>query len=120
LTHGNGFETQYSHLKSISPSIRWCAYIKRGERLGSMGETGNATGPHLHFGVAIGRRVVDPRPYMLGADGRGTLSGSFFAHSCSNQPEYAQIDHDMRDALRGGVRRQADAVRSGARSNAVQ
>jgi murein DD-endopeptidase MepM/ murein hydrolase activator NlpD len=118
LTHGNGFETQYSHLKSIAPSIRWCARIKRGERLGSMGETGNATGPHLHFGIAIGRRMVDPRPYMLGSNGNGLMNGAFFSKKCSDQPEFPEVDAGMREALRGGQRRQADAVRpsSGARA----
>ncbi len=120
MTHGNGIESQYSHLKSIAPSIRWCARIKRGERIGSMGETGNSTGPHLHFGVAVNRRMVNPMSYMIGSNGRGLVSGGFLSQKCSDQKEYPEIDADMREALRGGERRQAPGVRTATRTRAAR
>lgn len=45
--------TLYGHLSSISASEH--TYIKRGQKLGSVGSTGVSTGPHLHFQAMYGR-----------------------------------------------------------------
>jgi murein DD-endopeptidase MepM/ murein hydrolase activator NlpD len=109
LTHGNGIETQYSHLSAISPTLRWGMCVKRGDRLGKMGKSGNSTGPHLHFGVAVNRTPVDPRPYMLGS------TGNFLSPSCSDLPKHGDIDLEMVNDLRNSVRQQAPVVRAGRR-----
>jgi len=49
--HGGGVATLYAHLSAFSVSEG--SYIAQGGRLGSVGMTGTATGPHLHFEVRI-------------------------------------------------------------------
>jgi murein DD-endopeptidase MepM/ murein hydrolase activator NlpD len=47
LRHANGYETQYLHLSRIL--VRTGQRVESGERIGLVGQTGLATGPHLHF-----------------------------------------------------------------------
>jgi murein DD-endopeptidase MepM/ murein hydrolase activator NlpD len=49
LRHANGYETQYLHLSRIV--VRSGQRVETGDRIGSVGQTGLATGPHLHFNV---------------------------------------------------------------------
>jgi len=47
LRHANGYETQYLHLSRIL--VRTGQRVESGDRIGLVGRTGLATGPHLHF-----------------------------------------------------------------------
>jgi murein DD-endopeptidase MepM/ murein hydrolase activator NlpD len=49
VDHGNGFATLYAHLNSIF--VRPGESISRGQQIGTVGMTGNSTGPHLHFEI---------------------------------------------------------------------
>ena len=51
IDHGNGFLTYYGHLNSVSSSISLETEVSTGSYLGTIGQTGAATGPHLHFGL---------------------------------------------------------------------
>ena len=58
INHGYGLKTSYSHCSEI---IVWeGAYIRQGERIGKVGQTGMATGPHLHFSVMVDELYVNP------------------------------------------------------------
>jgi murein DD-endopeptidase MepM/ murein hydrolase activator NlpD len=58
LDHGLGLYTLYMHLDRVD--VTEGGLIGRGETLGSVGSTGRATGPHLHFQVQLKRARVDP------------------------------------------------------------
>ncbi|OGG53900.1 hypothetical protein A2851_03280 [Candidatus Kaiserbacteria bacterium RIFCSPHIGHO2_01_FULL_53_29] len=51
IKHGNGLSTMYAHLSQTSVSKG--ASVSTGQIIGYSGETGYATGPHLHFGVYV-------------------------------------------------------------------
>ena len=65
LSHENGVETLYCHLlaANISEGVR----VRRGDVIGFVGQTGLATGPHLHFEVSIDGVKRDPDFLLEGA-----------------------------------------------------
>ena len=62
----DGFTYYYAHLQK--QTVKAGQYVKQGEVLGTVGNTGNAklTPPHLHFGMYSFRGAVDPLPYVKG------------------------------------------------------
>ncbi|WP_415661291.1 peptidoglycan DD-metalloendopeptidase family protein [Roseateles sp.] len=59
VRHGGDRTTVYAHLSRID--VKKGQRIEQGQRLGAVGATGWATGPHLHFEFRVGGRHVDPR-----------------------------------------------------------
>jgi len=49
VNHGNGYVTSYSHLKDMR--TRKGRQVKKGDIIGTIGTTGNASGPHLHYTI---------------------------------------------------------------------
>jgi len=62
VEHEDGYETRYAHLKSID--VKKGRKLKRGAVVGTVGESGNATGPHLHYEVRLHGTPVNPRSYL--------------------------------------------------------
>jgi murein DD-endopeptidase MepM/ murein hydrolase activator NlpD len=62
LDHENGLRTLYAHLQDfvVSPGDR----VARGQQIGRVGKSGNATGYHLHYEVHRGGQSVDPIAYL--------------------------------------------------------
>lgn len=56
IKHPNNLTTLYAHLSAISITLG--QQVKRGERIGLSGQSGYATGPHLHFGVYASQAVT--------------------------------------------------------------
>ncbi|TMW72028.1 M23 family metallopeptidase [Alteribacter natronophilus] len=62
IKDGSGMETVYAHLESID--VNTGQSVSRGEEIGIMGETGTATGVHLHFEVYENGDLKDPMDYL--------------------------------------------------------
>ncbi|MFP4300684.1 MAG: M23 family metallopeptidase [Spirochaetaceae bacterium] len=62
LRHKYGFRTRYSHLQNISVSEG--EEVVQGAVLGTVGNTGISTGPHLDFQIWLGTDVVDPAAFL--------------------------------------------------------
>jgi murein DD-endopeptidase MepM/ murein hydrolase activator NlpD len=60
LAHANGVTTVYGHLNNFAPTIRKGARVNQGDVIGTVGMTGLATGPHLHFEFRIAGVHMDP------------------------------------------------------------
>ena len=65
VLHADGYETLYAHCSRISVSSG--QRVARGDTLGAVGATGNATGPHLHLELHDGSKYLDPSPYLVDA-----------------------------------------------------
>lgn len=109
IEHPNGEWTKYTHLRTGSASIDagWAAGdpISAGETIGIEGDIGFATGPHLHWEVAVPTDPTDPQPFStLGGFIEGTnrtsvvcdiegnryVSGeSYTANPCDHEPPVA-------------------------------
>ena len=62
ISHGNGLETWYGHMNSIS--VRSGQKVAKGATIGTVGNTGNSTGPHLHFEVRKNGVAKNPSNYV--------------------------------------------------------
>jgi len=60
VDHGNGWQTQYCHMKRGSLLVKEGKRITDGQSLGQIGLSGKTEFPHLHFTVRHGKQVVDP------------------------------------------------------------
>ena len=58
LDHGLGVTSVYAHMQHIEVSLG--QVVKQGQVLGQVGQTGRATGPHLHWGVTWQKTHLDP------------------------------------------------------------
>ena len=78
IKHNNGYQTLYYHLKSGSVCVSVDQSVKKGQKLGVMGATGQVTGVHLHFQIDKGSNstAIDPYDYIF--------NGKAFDNNSSN------------------------------------
>jgi len=62
VDHGNGLSTAYAHNSSLAVSVGQS--VAAGEIVSYSGNTGNSTGPHVHFEVRVDGSAVDPLGYL--------------------------------------------------------
>lgn len=83
IDHGGGYTSLYGHLSS--KSVNTGSSVSRGQVIGKVGKTGNATGPHLHLEVRKDGHPIDPEQFLKGsvADANPNASGSKGSESSS-------------------------------------
>lgn len=62
IDHSDGYQTLYAHLNAIY--VQAGQSVSKGQQIGEMGNTGNATGPHLHFEVRQGTVQRNPVGFL--------------------------------------------------------
>jgi murein DD-endopeptidase MepM/ murein hydrolase activator NlpD len=62
VDHGRGLMSMYCHLSAID--VRLGQDVFKGAKLGEVGKTGRATGPHLHWGISLNQVWVDPELFV--------------------------------------------------------
>ena len=62
IDHGGGYVSLYAHQSRLK--VRRGSYVKRGEVIGYVGNTGRSTAPHLHFGLYRNAKAVNPLRYI--------------------------------------------------------
>lgn len=67
IAHGAAYTTYYGHLQSIAGGVAEGARVKQGQRIGTVGATGLATGPHLDYRMRVGQRFVNPATVVVPA-----------------------------------------------------
>jgi murein DD-endopeptidase MepM/ murein hydrolase activator NlpD len=60
LSHGSAYETWYGHLNAFGRGIRTGKVVKQSDKIGTVGATGLATGPHLDYRMKRGSGFVNP------------------------------------------------------------
>jgi len=66
IDHGGGIETFYAHNKANLVAVG--EMVRRGQIIGTVGSTGNSTGPHVHFEVRVNGQQVNPASFLNDAE----------------------------------------------------
>ncbi|MBV8885296.1 MAG: M23 family metallopeptidase, partial [Chroococcidiopsidaceae cyanobacterium CP_BM_RX_35] len=61
IDHGQGVASIFMHLSQIY--VKEGDFVQAGQVIGAVGSTGAATGPHLHWGLYVQGKAVDPEPW---------------------------------------------------------
>ncbi len=65
IEHANGYVTTYNHMSGFARGAAEGARVRQGQVIGYLGQTGLATGPHLHYEVLVNGHFVDPMKVKL-------------------------------------------------------
>lgn len=65
IEHGNGYQTVYAHMSQFRSDLKAGSAVKQGQVIGYVGQTGLATGPHLHYEFQVNGTHRDPLTIKL-------------------------------------------------------
>ena len=84
IDHGDGWETQYCHMKKGSVTVKPGQKLWQGQELGFVGQSGKAAFPHLHLSVRKDGKVIDP----FDPDGFATCATPGDSNLWKDRPDY--------------------------------
>jgi murein DD-endopeptidase MepM/ murein hydrolase activator NlpD len=64
IQHADGVVTRYAHMSAFVPGVGYGSAVTTGQVIGLVGQTGHATGNHIHFEVRINGYATDPAPFI--------------------------------------------------------
>lgn len=79
IDHGYGYKTLYAHMKTIL--VKKGEKVKKGQKIGTVGNTGSSTAPHCHYEVILNGKAVNPIDYCM--DGLSPLEYQELLHQAS-------------------------------------
>jgi murein DD-endopeptidase MepM/ murein hydrolase activator NlpD len=85
LRHAGGWATGYAHLSGFAPGVAPGARVERGQIVAFVGQTGLATGPHLHYEVSYDGVKLDPLKTPFGG-----VPGGIAATPANTPPDLTQ------------------------------
>jgi murein DD-endopeptidase MepM/ murein hydrolase activator NlpD len=78
IAHAYGYMTRYGHMDRLL--VHSGQYVRQGQGIGILGNSGVSTAPHVHYEVVMGRRYLDPTDYLWsGARSFPIVTGSGFS-----------------------------------------
>lgn len=87
IQHENNYTTKYQHIKLGSITVKKGDKIKKGDILGYTGDTGYATGIHLHFEIRKNNIQEDPLPYLEGTKSITSIKTYLLTPTTKNEEE---------------------------------
>ncbi len=90
IQHRGAFSTLYAHLSRVAPQAKAGARVAQGEVIGYVGQSGWATGPHLHYEIRVGNDARDPLTLPL-PDGEPLAPANRAAFAARIGPAAAQL-----------------------------
>lgn len=88
IDHGDGWETQYSHLREDSIVVRRGEQVVAGQPLGLIGLSGNTEFPHVHFEIRHDGKELDPFTGAADETGCGIAGRSLWSEAALKQLPY--------------------------------
>ena len=79
IKHASGLTSGYAHLSRIAPGVRAGRMIRQSELVGLVGQTGLATGPHLHFMMTKNGTAINPVPALKKGEPAPPIEGNLKA-----------------------------------------
>lgn len=88
IVHGGGWETQYSHLKKGSVSVKPGQSVEAGQVIGQIGMSGLAEFPHVEFMVRLNGKPVDPFVGVTERTGCGFTAAPLWSDAAAGRLDY--------------------------------
>ncbi len=122
VDHGNGWVTQYSHLKRSSIVVVKGQRVMTGDKLGLIGLSGRTEFPHVHFSIRHNGKAVDPYTGLEQGAGCGKSKRSLWSEAARQRLTYraggllaagfADTPPKLPELIKGGHRHSSLAVNS--------
>ena len=109
VTHPNGLISQYHHMQNQS-GVAIGTEVKQGEQIGSVGSTGNSTGPHLDLSIIKDGKYIDPASVIP------SLKESATGYVSQDAASYGSLTTAAQKSSSGGSKKSGGSGRSGGTS----